>query len=210
MANKINVDINAIRKAIEGRLISNPAVQRRAYLVASNIFFRAHQALMKDFFSHKITQELKAGNSASNISDTLNGEGNLFSFLGFFAGQDPTLELEELFSRINLGSPLVRRNSIIFNIENLPQRKDIIGATRMNWGSGASWAFAVETGSFNGDAALSHFIFKTWNSGRSKAGFQVKDYSYSEDQFSPKPYITEILDNFQERINGSKSKFLIK
>jgi len=206
---KVTVNMDAIRRALDGKLTSNRKVQEKSQQVASGIFFRNHAAMMKDYFSNAITQELKAGNTASNISDTLNGEGNLFAFLGFMAGQDPTYELEDLLLKIRLGYARVNKNSIVFKIEGMPTKAEITRATRMNWGNGTSWAFAVETGAFGGDADLAHFIFKSWSGGRSQQGFQVKGYEYSEEEFSPKPYISEILNNFSERMTGSRSKYLI-
>ena len=38
--------------------------------------------LIQEFLNHPITQEIKAGPNASNSSGTLNGKGNLFSFIG--------------------------------------------------------------------------------------------------------------------------------
>ena len=68
---------------------------------------------------------------------------------------------------------------------------------------GTSWAEAVESGEFNGDASLSHYIYKTWMSSRSKKGIQVKG-NYSESKFKPTPYMSEILNNFIEKMNSIK------
>ena len=202
------VDEEAIRRKLNDELASRPDVQAKATAIAENLFNRAHESMMKDFLEHKITQELKAGNEASNISNTLNGEGNLFTFLGFYVGQDPTWDLEELLNKMYIRKTQQRGNVINFRIENMPTTLQITDATRMNWGD-ASWALAVENGDFKGGADLAHFIFKSWEGARSEEGFQVKGYEYSEENFNPQPYLSEIFEHFQERVNNTKSKFVV-
>lgn len=203
------IDQKAIMKALEEKVAYSPEVQAKADKVVANLFGRAHESLMKNFLEHPVTLELKGGASASNISNTLNGEGNLFGFLGFWNTQDPTQELEDLLIGITYDRTSVRKNVIYYRIENFPTRSQIESATQMNWGQGRSWAYAIEDGDFGGDAALSHYIFKTWSGSRSQAGFQIKGDEYSEEEFHPVPYISEILENFQNRVNNSSSKFVI-
>lgn len=165
-----------------------------------SIFERNKKALLKQFSNHKITVELKNGPFSENISGTLGGYGNLFSFLGFIYTSNPTEKLENLLSSLSI-KKTTRRGNIIYYSINLPNESEVADATRMDWGGGTSWAYAVETGNFNGDAALSHYIFKTWLKGRSKQGVQVKG-EYSENTFSPQPYISKILENFQKKMNN--------
>lgn len=202
------INQKAVQNALENRVALVPEVQAKANQIVGNLFGRAHQAMMRDFLEHPVTLELKEGPNSVNISNTLNGEGNLFGFLGFFNTQDPTYELEDMLMRIGYERSSIRKNVINYRIKNMPSRKDIEAATQMNWGKGTSWAYAVENGQFNGDASLSHYIFKS-GAGRSGGGIQVKGYEYSEEQFHPKPYISEIMRKFQDRINNSNSKFLI-
>lgn len=203
------VDQRAIIRKLDDELASRSDVQTKANAIVANIFNRGHRMLMRDFSEHKITQEIRGGpHGTANISETLNGEGNLFAFLGFFDGQDPTKELEDMLRNISFRRTSHQRGVIYFQIINIPTKQNIHDATKMNWGN-ASWALAVETGDFQGGADLSHFIFKSWEGSRSKEGFQVKGYEYSEEKFNPKPYMTEILNKFTERVNNSRSKFLV-
>lgn len=201
------VDEKAIKRKLDDILAKRADVQAKAYSIVSNIFNRIHSSLMREFLDHPITQELKMGNKAANISGTLNGEGNLFAFLGFYDGEDPTFELHELLQRISFHRTTQRKNVIYFTIDNIPTDAEITSKTRMTW-SNASWAFGIESGDFKGGADLAHFMWKSWEGSRSKEGFQLP-YEYSEEQFEPKPYITEILAHFREKVNNSKSKFLV-
>lgn len=195
-------------KALEAKVAYAPEVQEKANRIIAVLFGRAHQAMMKNFLEHPVTLELKAGSDASNISNTLNGEGNLFGFLGFFDTQNPTGELEDLLMGIGYEQSSIRKNVINYRVRNYPTKREIESASEMNWGRGTSWAFAIENGNFNGDAALSHYIFKS-GAGRSGGGIQVAGYEYSEEKFHPTPYISEVLDKFRDRVNNSNGKFLI-
>ena len=57
------------------------------------------ERLIKNFKADKITIELKSGPTGSNTSGILGGYGNLFSFIGFSAGTDPTDVIERIFEQ---------------------------------------------------------------------------------------------------------------
>ena len=199
---KITFKANYIElgKIFEQKIDSDSRIGAFVDDYVKNRFQKNKNLLLSEFNNHKITVELRNGPAASNISDTLGGNGNLFSFLGFFQTKNPTIELEDLLSSISI-KKTTRKGKVFYYSINLPTKSQIADATKMDWGSGTSWAYAVENGGFNGDAALSHYIYKTWIKGRSKTGIQVKQ-NYSERNFSPRPYISEILENFQKRMNN--------
>jgi len=202
MANfSLKIDYEAIKKEFNKQLDSNTEILRAVEDIAQKGFKKVHAALLRDFNNHPITQELKAGPQATNISNTLDDDGNLFAFLGFYDSDNPTRPIENLLENISIRRTIRRNGFFYFRIDNIPDKASISEATQMVWGSGTSWAYAVENGDFNGDAELSHFIFKTYDTSRSKEGIQVKG-EYSEDEFKPKPYMTEILSKFKDRINN--------
>ena len=45
--------------------------------------------MMQNFESHPVTREFDSGPDASNLSGALGGYGNLFSYIGFYSGEDP-------------------------------------------------------------------------------------------------------------------------
>src|SRR4051812_7772070 len=67
--------IEAIGKSKTAKSIAN----KKAY----DLFYRSKNMMLRDFDEHEITQEIKAGPDALNISNTLGGYGNLFSYIGF-------------------------------------------------------------------------------------------------------------------------------
>ena len=200
----LNINYKVIEKKFYREAGKLQSVMAKAKTIADRNFRRIHQTLLDEFDQHDITQELKAGpNPDENPSGTLGSmSGNLFSFLGFYAGTDPTEELRMLLMNINLGKGYYSNGIISFSVRNIPTKNKIIDATRMTWGSRTSWAFAVETGKFHGDADLSHFIFKTWAGSHSGTGFQLKGVKYTEEEFVPKQYISEILGKFKERVGN--------
>jgi hypothetical protein len=196
-------DYAAIYREFERSMDSYPQIVAAVDVMAKTLFQRCKDAMLKDFNDHPITEELKAGPEAENISNTLDGrEGNLFSYLGFYFTDEPTKNLEMLLNNVSMRKS-TRRGTTVYYTVAYPDKNDIEPLTRMDWGGGTSWAYAVENGDFNGDEHLSHYIYKTYLGGRSQQGIQVKGV-YAESDFLPRPYISEIMGNFIERINGLK------
>ena len=198
---KINEE--QLRKSIEKAIANSPNVRRLAYKKAYGIFYYAKRTMLAEFDRHPITQEILAGPSAPNISDTLGGYGNLFSFLGFYEGERPTEELRQLLDTATTFEQTICRNNVWYFKTHLPTKDMIEAATPMAWERGNSWAYAVETFI----SGLSHYMYKRWGGSRSGMGLQLPwenrdDLTYEGGQ----PYITQILDSFRMRVNRDRSK----
>lgn len=197
----LRLDHEAIRKKIDKALADSPSIKRLAYKKAYGVFYSAKRAMLKEFDRHNITQELLAGPNAVNISGTLDGYGNLFSFIGFERGDAPTERLRTLLDLSTSFEQTIFRNRAWYFRVSLPNRTTIEGVTQMPWERGNSWAYGVE----NYISGLSNYLYTQWDKGRSGMGLQLRDYDYTEGAtFSGQPYITEILDNFRKRINKDK------
>ena len=77
------------------------AISKQVFNDLEKEFEKAKAKLLRDFETHAVTQELDGRNSSSNISRTLDGEGNLYSFIGF-AGEDALASLRELLNDIKM------------------------------------------------------------------------------------------------------------
>ncbi len=205
----VRIDYASIRRKVEEALARSPLVKRLAYQKAYGMYRNAKRMMLKEFDRHNITQEILAGPDAANISGTLDGYGNLFSFIGFEAGSNPTEQLRDLLEAGTSMEQTVYRNGAWYFRMTLPTKDAIAKATPMPWESGNSWAFAVETYI----SGLSHYMYKKNLGGRSRSGSGIQIgvqgtnsyYEYLEDlTFSGKPYISEILDNFRDRVNTVK------
>lgn len=156
--------------------------------------------MLKEFDKHPVTAEIRAGPRALDYSGATDGYGNLYAFLGFEEGSHPITELRDLLETgTQFRQTAFRNNTWYFRIQ-APSKKAIEDITEMDWGSGDSWVNAVEKGLDN----ITMFIYKK-KYGRSKAGFQAA-YEVNEDlEFKAQPYLTEIMSNFRNRINNSRT-----
>jgi len=165
-------------------------------------------AALADFDRHPVTRELKQGASGINISNTLGGVGNLFSFIGFYSHENPTaLVREALKSYLNVigaqrkfrGSRGVKffRYSLSF-----PTLSSFDGVAQMPWESGNSWVRGME----KGISGFSNYMYLTHGEGkdfkdRSRSGTAVQTKrEINVGFFKPTNYISEILDKFRKRL----------
>jgi hypothetical protein len=189
MAGKIN------KKAIEKAIFTNRAVKKRvrdivqAEVEKEKILFRA------DFESHPVTQELEGGENASNNSGTLGGYGNLFSFLGFNRGSNPTSPVKSLIQSIRIDRN-VQTSIKGFKIKvNIPSKEEFAAITPMPWEGGRSWLLDME----RGISGLGAYLYGRFNSSRSGGGIQSK-YRYSNRVFRPVKYFSQMYNKFTRRL----------
>ena len=201
MRNFVSLRLNqdSIKKKIDMAIANSSQIRAMAMTKAFGIFSRLKRSMLKEFDRHPITMEIDAGPSAENITNTLGGYGNLFSFIGFEAGDNPTERLREI---LEIGTTLqqtIYRQGVWYFRVHLPDRASIEQASQMPWEPGNSWAYAVE----RYISGLSFYLYKAWAGSRSGAGIQLP-YEYLEDAtFSGQPYITEILQHFREKVGQS-------
>jgi hypothetical protein len=211
----LNLNSIALKVATQAKRQLAQAARQRA---ESEIFVPAAKELQNTFESHPVTQEIAGGISASNISDTLagivDGEGkNLYSFIGFEAGDDPIDKIRPYFDyqspvgpKLNFLSQRkinVRSTSLtIFLSVTYPDLNTLYGLTPMPWANGLSWADRIEKGIPN----LQQFL-NTFDSlkSRSGGGIQVKNPLRSAS-FKSRPYLSEIIKVFIKNFAGSNRK----
>lgn len=200
MAVSVRITLDKLKwKAVLDRATTaSSTVRRAAYDKAFGIFNRAKRSMLREFDRHLVTQELEAGPTADNMSGTLGGYGNLFSFIGFYQGDKPTEMLRWLLEQTDFRQTVYRNGKWYFKV-SVPAREDVEMATQMPWEIGNSWAYAVESNI----SGLSHYMYKFSERSRSGTGLQLPWENLEDASFQGTPYITEILGNFRERINTS-------
>lgn len=198
MANySVKINVASIEAKMRGALAISG--KEAAQKVAEKFFKRAKDIMLQDFDKHPITAEIKAGSRAVNFSNTLGGYGNLFSFLGFEEGSNPTAPLRDLLELgTNIRYTLYRDNHWYFRIQT-PNKEAIEAITPMDWESGNSWASAVEQGVSN----LSYYLYKKTSSSRSGTGMQANWEINDDLSFQRTEYLTEIFQKFRDRINSA-------
>jgi hypothetical protein len=194
----LRIDYDAVRRKVNAAVAKSPASRRAAYDLAYTYFIRAKNAMLRQFNEHPITEEIESGRNAVNLSGTLDGYGNLFSFIGFPSDERPVADLRALLQEsVTFRQTIFRDMTFYFRV-SVPDRQDVEAASQMPWEPGNSWAYEVE----RGISGANHYMYKKWLQGRSKTGVQIPVENMEDLTFSPKPYITEILQDFRDSINN--------
>ena len=208
----INQDV--IRKKLKA-LKTNKRALNFAFDKALDRFGDLKEKMLEEFDEHPITQELIEGSNdplgAENISNTLHGRGNLFTFIGFQRGTNPVegvREISDNFTTLRKAPDVSDTDTGIrfkFPI-SVPSRDELEDATPMPWGTAKSWFFRVEKGGIRG---LNYYIY--WKMidneevSRSGAGTMAKTrdgkrlVKLRDLEFQPMPYFTPILKKFIEK-----------
>ena len=177
---------NNTRMAVALRKVIEPKIEER------------QKNLSKKFAAHPITIELNAGPRGSNTSGALGGYGNLFSFIGFPAGERPTEVISKIFKE-KIRFKVRRTNAkgkyvVTFFI---PDIQEIYGLTPIPWLIGKSWVQGIETGLTN----LGQYVYSAtgFGSSISGTGIQAKNKA-SGVSFRNTPYVTKLIDDFKKRL----------
>lgn len=191
MAGKIN------KKLIQKEIFSNRAVKKMVRDIVEKEVEKEKAIFRADFESHPVTQELEGEESASNISGTLGGYGNLFSFLGFNKGANPTTPVKLLIQTILLDRN-VKTTSDGFQIKvNIPSKEEFAAVSRLPWEGGRSWLIDME----RGISGLGYFLYGRFNASRSGGGIQSR-YKYSNRTFRPVKYFSQMYNKFIRRLGA--------
>lgn len=186
---------NAIKNQVPkvGKSILKKEVTKR--------FKKIKKEMVKEFLSLPVTQELLAGENASNISGTLSGVTNLFAFIGFSSGDQPiapilnALERTELLylKELKQGGKVGAEFTV-----NLPTAEQIFSMTPMPWAIGRSWAQGVETG-----ISGLGFLLRKKGKGRSGAAIQSR-VKVRGGRFNNTPYISSFIKKYKKRFEDLK------
>jgi len=179
-------------------LANNKKFEKNAVNFVNEKFDNAQEIFLNEFDSSPITKEIEAGPTSPNVSNTLGGIGNLFSFIGFNSSDSPVEELRSLIKNSFRMSRKKSANSIRFEIE-YPNLNKIKNVTRMPWENGNSWAVGIE----KGISGFSSYMYKKFIEGRSKEGLQSKNKIRSST-FKTTKYISGMINNFVKNIEKIK------
>jgi len=158
----------------------------------------AQEMLIKDFFNHPVTKEIKAGPSSSNSSGTLGGYGNLFAFIGFDRGDNPTNSIEEILrKKISVTVRAISNGRFRISILNAASKDEIFSVSQIPWASGSSWAEGIEKGMSN----LGSFLYRSKGISKSRSGTGVQVLNdLRSTSFKTQPYISKIIDRFYKNV----------
>lgn len=193
---------------------SEPILKREAdRVMRENYFDPAVAAMKEEFVEHPVTREIMGGTEARNDSGTLQGDfgseqgKNLYSFIGFPAGDDPITPIGERLDPSHRDGPKMvykgMDKNLVFRYEiRAPNEESIYKHTPMPWAKGLSWAKRIEVGI----AGVGLFLNKVGiSSSRSGGGIQVKNKIRS-GRYVATSYLTGIFKRFLTNASGGKRK----
>lgn len=195
---QVSIDRTALLNSVTtGRNGKVTGREVRSYVLP--IIEEAQRDLIKDFHNHAITREIKSGPTSSNSSGTLGGYGNLFSFIGFERGDNPTEVIEQILSdKLVVRVRAISRGRFRISILNAPSEEGIYSATPIPWANGSSWSEGMEKGISN----LGSFLYREGGAGsssRSGAGLQIKK-TLRTTNFKTQPYVSNLISNFLKNV----------
>jgi hypothetical protein len=198
----IRYTVNA--KGLKQDLIKSLSLKNSATVIKNNLRLdngellskkieRLKGEMIKDFLNLPVTKEILAGPTSSNISGTLGGYGNLFSFIGFQKGAKPIDPIINLLNQTTYDISRVSPRGQIKLTIVMPSSNDIFNATPVPWAPGLSWAQRIETGM----SGLGNYLNKSSSSSRSGSGVQSGSKARSAKFLNAK-YISHFLKKWQK------------
>ncbi len=163
-------------------------------------FEKNKKEMINEFNKHSVTREIEGGSGSSNISGTLGGYGNLFSFIGFDSGDKPINPIRSKLKEVYMNNIVIQRNGSFNVIVYYPKPEDIFAITPLPWAEGRSWAKGIERGL----SGFGSYLNKNSKGSRSGAGIQIKNKA-SMGKFQNTQYITKIIKNFEAKISALNS-----
>ena len=188
-------------KNIATKIANSKAFTRASLKNAEKKYKIEKTKLLQKFDTHAVTQEIEGGVSASNLSNTLGGKGNLFTYIGFERGTNPTEKVRDVLltsgavkksgkkSKVASGG---KRIQISFRA-SIPNVNLLKSSSPMPFQGGRSWLFDVETGI----SGFNYYMYKRFNRGRSGMGLQSKNPVKTGSYKAPSNgYIKRLLAQF--------------
>lgn len=162
-------------------------------------FEKVKSEMINEFLDHKVTQEIKAGPTAENISGTLGGYGNLFSYIGFNEGDEPIEPILDLLRKTTIQFSRIVDGGAVWNIF-MPDKQDVWEVTPLPWAEGRSWAKGIETGI----SGLGEYLYTEDGdlpTSRSSTGLELKSKIRRKSRFKNVKYITDLLKKYEKRFS---------
>lgn len=192
-----------IRKAAVKSMGQKP-LRDQAYKIMQEKLEEANKETITEFNQHPVTTEIEAGPRAENLSGTLGGYGNLYSYIGFSQGSNPVESLRDFLikrPKVFKTSRFVKSQSSAefrFRVQ-LPTFAEMEALSPSPY-EGRSWIKGVERG-ISGLGYYLHSKSGQLNGSRSGSGLQTENRLRSMT-FKPIRYMTSILTKFRRKVTG--------
>jgi len=176
------------------------SIKDQALQQAQNEMSKIKQELLEDYNDHPVTKELEAGVDSENISQTLNGIGNLTTYIGFQEGSNPTEPVRDKLKTVTLnpkGKVSNNDSNLSFEFDVIaPSVEEIESVGSLPFEQGNSWIRGIENGISGFGAYIYGRMFKNSRSGKGLQGRK----SFRQGNFRPVSYMNEIMNKFYSKI----------
>jgi hypothetical protein len=176
------------------------SLKEQALKQAQEEINKIKQELLEDYNDHPVTKELEAGVDSENISQTLNGIGNLTTYIGFQDGTNPTEPVRDKLKTVSLNAKGKVSNSdsdLSFEFDVIaPSIEEIENVGLLPFEQGNSWIKGIE----NGISGFGSYIYgRMFKNSRSGKGIQARK-TFRQGNFRPVRYVSEIMNVFYTKI----------
>ena len=185
--------LNSIAKQIIEKQLpkaANPETQT----LMNAAFLKIKEEMIAEFLQHPVTRELQAGVDSSNISGTLGGITNLFSFIGFRSNYDPIEPILDKLQLINIRFVAFKSKGMQYAVD-MPTPKEIFDVTPLPWAQGRSWAKGIESGL----SGLGYYLKKDSTQSRSGFGLQSRKRVRKGVKFKNTQYISALINKYEKK-----------
>lgn len=199
-------------EAFMAQIRTGPAareIEKQVAPILKKEFEKKKEKIIEYFDNHPVTRELEAGPEAVGSIVTTDHGGNLFSFLGFNEGEDPTDALRrQLENGIQPTDILIgsggKKNTVLVSLRvKTPTIPEIASAAsqeiQLEW-TDRDWVDTIEKGS----SGFGHYLFKLVNkfkNSRSGTAIQVKN-TLRNGSFRGTKYISDVLKKARQIFRG--------
>ena len=187
-------------RSIAKKIKNSPKTIKKVREIAERQLKREKEILLKNFESHAVTREIMSGPDSENLSGTLTGYGNLFSFIGFSEGANPVSPVRRILSEMTRIRNIRRAagNNAKMNIKiQVPSVEDFRDVAPMPWEPGRSWVEGIE----RGISGFSYYINSNRPSSRSGKGIQTEK-RIRIMAFKNIKYMSEMIRNFSKNLKN--------
>lgn len=184
--------LNSLSKQVPK--IARPQIEKRFRAA----FQKVKNEMIAEFLNHPVTIEIKGGIGAKNLSGTLDGITNLFSFIGFDSSLDPTSQIENMLYKTNFKFDRYTNKEIIYSVY-IPDAKEIFEVTPIPWATGRSWAKGIETGI----SGLGYYLKVDRDNSRSGLGIQSpRKVRKKGVKFNNISYISALIKKYKKKFEN--------
>lgn len=188
----VKINKNLLKQNISSAIESNSSIVKKAMIIAEESMKENLDKYISEIDSHPVSREISNGPNSENLSRTLDGRGNLFSFIGFNTEDEP---IDKIKSIIKENTFLKFKNfkNISFNFTVFsPDPAEIHEKTPMPFENGKSWVKGIERGISGFSNYLYGLIFPQSRSGRA---IQTEN-KVRKSNFKPTSYFSKLYLDF--------------